>query len=117
MGVSMYLPVETGLATLAQIRASVAPGSELVFDYPVPVERLDPEFQEVARVKNAGLARAGEPRITTFDPAALARALEGRGFALIEDVASSDLDRRYCAHRSDGFRANPENRIPHARAV
>jgi methyltransferase (TIGR00027 family) len=117
LGVIMYLPVETGLATLSRIRACLGPGSELVFDYPIPVEQLDPESREVARIKNEGLVRSGEPRIATFDPAGLARALAPRGFELVEDIGPADLDRRYCAGRSDGFRANPENRIAHARAV
>jgi len=117
LGVSMYLPVETGLAALAQIRASVAPGSELVFDYPIPVEQLDREFQALAREKNEGLARSGEPRIATYDRRELASALAARGFAVVEDLGPRDLDRRYCAGRSDGFRANPENRVILARTV
>jgi methyltransferase (TIGR00027 family) len=117
LGVSMYLPAEAGLAALAQIRASVAPGSELVFDYPIPLARLAPEFQALARLKNAGLARTGEPRVASFDPEQLAGLLAERGFELIEHVGPEELDRRYCAGRRDGFRANPENRIAHARAV
>jgi methyltransferase (TIGR00027 family) len=117
IGVSMYLPTATSFATIAQIRASVAAGSELIFDYPIPFERLDPEALAVARMKNEGLARTAEPRITTYDPPGLARALAERGFALVEDVGPAELDARYCAGRRDGLRGNPENRIAHARAV
>src|SRR5262245_46978557 len=59
IGVTMYLPVAIGLETLAQIRASIAPGSELVFDYPIPHDQLPPEALEVARNKNAQLANTG----------------------------------------------------------
>jgi methyltransferase (TIGR00027 family) len=117
LGVIMYLPLETGRTALADIRASVAPGSELVFDYPIPIEQLDPDVQAIARAKNQGLARSGEPRVSTFDPRALWRSLGACGFARVEDVGPADLDRRYCPGRRDGFRANPENRIAHARAV
>jgi methyltransferase (TIGR00027 family) len=117
IGVTMYLPTATTFATIAQIRASVAAGSELVFDYPIPVEQLDPETREIARIKNEGLARTAEPRITTYDPPLLARALAERGFARVEDVGPAELDARYCAGRSDGLRGNPENRVVHARAV
>ncbi len=116
LGVSMYLPVEIGLDTLTRIRASVAAGSELVFDYPVPIDRLAPEFQEIARIKNATLPTSGEPRITTYDPSEIARALERCGFALVEDLGPRELDARYCAARGDGLCANPENRIARARA-
>jgi O-methyltransferase involved in polyketide biosynthesis len=88
-----------------------------VFDYPIPIEQLDPEVQEIARRKNAGLARTGEPRITSFAPAEIARALEARGFAVVDDVGPCELDARYCAGRRDGLRANPENRVVRARAV
>jgi methyltransferase (TIGR00027 family) len=117
IGVSMYLPVPVGLATLARIRASIAPNSELVFDYPIPLEELDPDVREIARMKNAGLEQIAEPRITTYHPTHVARALADHGFALVEDVGPRELDARYCAGRRDGLRANPENRIAHARAV
>jgi methyltransferase (TIGR00027 family) len=117
IGVTMYLPTAIGLATIAQIRASVAAGSELIFDYPIPLEQLDPEALAIARRKNEGLARTAEPRITTYDPPTLAHALAERGFELIEDVGPAELDARYCAGRRDGLRGNPENRIAHARAV
>src|SRR6185503_3707830 len=70
LGVSMYLSLATTLATWQQIRASVAAGSELVFDYPIPYEQLDPEVQEVVRQKIMRLADSGEPRAsTTWTPA------------------------------------------------
>jgi methyltransferase (TIGR00027 family) len=117
LGVIMYLPPAAGLAALAQIRAGLARSSELVFDYPVPLEQLEPGIQATARRKNEALARAGEPRVASFDPGSLRRALRERGFELIEDIGAGDLDARYCAGRRDGFAANPENRIAHARAV
>ena len=117
IGVSMYLPRAIALTTLERIRASVAPGSELIFDYPIPLEQLAPDVLEIARAKNAGLVKVAEPRITTYDPLELTRALTARGYALVEDVGPSDLDARYCAGRSDGLRGNPENRIAHVRAV
>ena len=118
LGVSMYLSLATARATWEQIRASVAAGSELVFDYPIPYEQLDPEVQEVVRQKIARLADSGEPRAsTTWTPDDIARELAARGFALREDVGPAELDARYCAGRSDGLRANPEYRIAHARAV
>jgi len=117
IGVTMYLPLAITLATIEQIRASVAAGSELIFDYPIPLEQLAPDVLEIARTKNTGLVKMAEPRITTYDPPVLARALAQRGFALIEDVGPAELDARYCAGRRDGLRGNPENRIAHARAV
>jgi methyltransferase (TIGR00027 family) len=117
IGVTMYLPHAVALATLEQIRASIASGSELVFDYPIPLEQLGREALEIARTKNAALAKLAEPRITTYDPRELARSLAERGYAVVEDVGPSELDPRYCASRRDGLRGNPENRIAHVRTV
>lgn len=71
----------------------------------------------LARERNEGLARSGEPRISTYDAAGLASALSARGFDVIENLGPAEIDRRYCAGRTDGFRANPENRVVRARAV
>jgi methyltransferase (TIGR00027 family) len=118
LGVSMYLSRATALETIQQIRSSVAEQSELVFDYPIPFEQLDPEYQEIARLKIARLASSAEPRTdTTYTADEMKRALAERGFAVCEDVGPAELDRHYCAGRSDGLRANPEFRIAHARAV
>jgi len=117
LGVSMYLPVATAFEALASIRSAVASGSELVFDYPIPVEKLDAQHRALAHEKNESLARAGEPRISTYARDALARALAERGFEVVEDLGPAELDARYCAGRTDGFRANPENRVVHARAI
>lgn len=117
IGVSMYLPRAIAFETLEQVRASIAADSELVFDYPIPLEQLPPDVLEIARAKNAGLVELAEPRITTYDPADLAHALAERGYAVVEDVGPAELDARYCAGRSDGLRGNPENRIAHVRAV
>ena len=118
LGVSMYLSRATALETIKQIRSSVAEHSELVFDYPIPFEQLDPEYQEIARLKIARLASSAEPRTdTTYTANEMKRALAERRFAVCEDVGPAELDPRYCAGRSDGLRANPEFRIVHARAV
>ena len=117
MGVSMYLTREAVRRTLASIRACATPGSRLVFDYPIPLERLAPEFREVARSKNESLAEMGEPRISTYEPAELHAELAELGFERVDDVGPEEVDTRWFRGRRDGLRSNPESRIAHFRAA
>ena len=117
LGVCMYLTREAVRRTLESIRACAAPGSRLVLDYPLPFERLDPGFREVAERKNAMLASGGEPRISTFDPDELHAELAGLGFELADEATPAEIDARWFRGRRDGLRSNPENRIAHFRAA
>ena len=117
LGVTMYLDEPALRGALRGIRACLAPGSELVFDYPVPIEWLEGELRRAAEEKRALTAAQGEPKRATWHPDALRAGLEGAGFALATELDASSLDAHYFAGRTDGLGASPEHRIAHARAV
>jgi O-methyltransferase involved in polyketide biosynthesis len=85
-----------------------------VFDYAVapallgPVERL--VFDEFA----TRVAAAGEPWISTFDPAALRQQLLSYGFTSVDDLSADDLNARYFSGRTDGMRVGTLARIVRA---
>ncbi len=85
-GVSQYLSAEAVDATLSFV-ASCAAGSRLAFSYIVPAG--------LASESAIGAAKAGEPWLTTFAPADLARHVAGFGLALLEDVGHEELRTRY----------------------
>jgi len=116
IGVTMYLPPPVAQRTLADIRACVAPASEVVFDYTLHRELMPPEFQQIAARKVAYLVRQGEPRVGAFAREEIERSVRASGFELVEDLGAEDLDRRYFAGRTDGLRANPEHRLARVRA-
>ena len=117
LGVTMYLDAATLRGALRGIRECLAPESELVFDYPVPIEWLVGELRRAADEKRAITAHHGEAKRATWHPEALRAELEAAGFALDLELDSDALDARYFAGRADGLGASPEHRIAHARAI
>ena len=103
LGVTAYLTRETVMDTLGYV-ASLAPGSEIVFSYVVPLSSL-PEPARAARSNLAAyVAAGGEPWLTFFEPAALAVEIRGLGFARVEDFGPEQIFARYLQGRSDGLR-------------
>src|SRR5262245_1086546 len=101
LGVTVYLAREAVLRTLAWV-ASLGPGSEIVFSY---VTTPAPERAAAPPVLSSLAARAaskGEPWVTFFEPAALARELEQLGFAEVEDFGGAQAVARYYGGRRDG---------------
>jgi methyltransferase (TIGR00027 family) len=117
LGVSMYLDEAALRRALRDIRSCLAPGSELVFDYPVPIEWLEGELRRTAEQKRAITASHGEAKRATWRPDDLFAELAAAGFERVCDLDADALDARYYAGREDGLRASPEHRIAHARAV
>ena len=104
LGVSMYLTEGAVMATLRFV-ASLAPGSEIVFDFTVPASSRSPAGQAARAAAAAYVAKLGEPWITFFEPPALIERLQKSGFGQTEFLAPAEANRRYFAGRSDGFRA------------
>jgi len=117
LGVTMYLDEAALRGALRDIRACLAPASELVFDYPVPIEWLEGDLRRAAEEKRVMTAAHGEAKRATWRPDALRAELEAAGFALARELDADALDALYFAGRSDGLGASPEHRIAHARAA
>jgi methyltransferase (TIGR00027 family) len=102
LGVTWYLTEETIFQTLRQI-ASMAPGSEIVFEYPVAETLLDEEERQMmAIIKALGAAR-GEPIRSVFEPASLTMRVRELGFARVWDFGLKEANTRYFAGRTDGL--------------
>jgi len=110
MGVTMYLTAEAVLGTLRTV-AGFAAGSCLCFDYRVPAAMLDPIGRAVNDLLEQRLAAAGEPWLSTFDPAQLRGQLLALGFVSAESASPEDLNLRYFARRKDGLRTGGGVRI------
>jgi methyltransferase (TIGR00027 family) len=102
MGVTMYLTADAMRATLRTV-ASFAVGSCLCFDYRVPVSMLNPVERVVSEVFERQAAAAGEPWLSSFDPAQLQRQLLELGFSSAQSATPDELNLRYFARRKDGL--------------
>jgi methyltransferase (TIGR00027 family) len=114
MGVTTYLTADAVLAALRAM-AGFAPGSCVCFDYRVPAAMLDPVERVIDEVIGRKAAAAGEPWLSTFDPALLQRQLLDAGFSAADSAAPDELNARYFARRKDGLRMGGGLRIMCAR--
>jgi methyltransferase (TIGR00027 family) len=101
IGVTMYLTLESITATLADLSALCAPGSQLVFDYidadVVTGESRWPGARRVAR----SVARSGEPYRTGFTPAEVDSLVAEHGFTCGGHARTPALQQRYAPPRAN----------------
>lgn len=114
LGVTLYLTPQAVMKTLADV-ATLPAGSGIVFDYRVPAEQLNPVERAIHEVVSQQIAAMGEPWLSSFDPAALARQLRELGFTQTDDLGADELNPRYFARRKDGLRTGGGVRIMCAR--
>jgi methyltransferase (TIGR00027 family) len=114
LGVTHYLTEEAVFTTLRYV-ASLAPGSEIVFQYFLPEALFDDENRRLLALWKARRASVGEPVLSQFEPTTLATRLQEFGFTQVWDVGPEELDARYFAGRTDGLRASPYSHLMKAR--
>lgn len=103
LGVTWFLPEEAIFKTLGEI-AKAGPGSEIVFEYPVEDDCLDPEERGVlGMVKQLGAVR-GEPVYGAFAPDEMVRRVKALGFSDVQDLTPAEANARYFSGRSDDLR-------------
>lgn len=115
LGTTHYLTPQATLATLHSIARCAAPGSEMVLDYSVPLDLIDPDkLRDLLWVERLA-RRMGEPIIGNLDPARLHADVAQLGYEIVEDLAAPDQVRRYFSNRTDGLAPTPACRLLHLR--
>jgi len=103
LGVTVYLPREAVLATLAELAGVAASGSRIVFDYAIEPRLMSPEQRMGYELLAGRAAAVGEPWRSEFDPQALRGELVRLGYQDLEDLGAAQLNQRYFGARADGF--------------
>jgi methyltransferase (TIGR00027 family) len=106
LGVTMYLTRAAIEGTWRALRSVAQRQSEIVFDF-IHRESLSATAAGSARRLRDRARAIGEPIITGLDPATLGADLEATGWTLLEQLDAAEIDRRYFAMRTDGYRARP----------
>lgn len=115
LGTTHYLSPQATLGTLRSIAQSAAPASEVVLDYSVPPELMDPEtLRQLFWIKTMA-DWAGESLIGGLNPSQFHADVRALGYELIEDIAAPEQTRRYFANRADGLAPTPVCRLLHLR--
>jgi O-methyltransferase involved in polyketide biosynthesis len=104
LGVVWYLGERAFIDVLHEV-ATLAAGSELVFEYPIPMHLVDPEDRPLVQlVRQIGASR-GEPMLCAgYDPAALVMRVEALGFTKVLDLSPRDIQVLYFMGREDRLR-------------
>lgn len=113
MGVTPYLTEEAIFKTL-RVLAGLAAGSVVCFDYRVAPGGLGPVDRVINEVIAQQAAAAGEPWLSSFDPAALQQQLLALGFGSAVSIAADEVNACYFARRKDGLRVGASFRIMRA---
>ena len=114
VGVTMYLTEAAVFETLRYV-ASLAPGSEIVFQYVLPAALLDDEGRQLLAHIQTNVAAQGEPFVTLFAPTTLAARVRDLGFTQVWDFGPEEADAHYFAGRTDGLRTPPHTHLMKAR--
>ena len=104
LGTTMYLTREAVFRTLESFADSLAPGSEIVFDYRVPIEFVSPEDVESAQIGWKAAAEMGEPLYAWLNPEILPEEVRAVGFEVVENLTPQQLAERYFSRRNDDLR-------------
>jgi methyltransferase (TIGR00027 family) len=102
LGVTGYLAPDAVEATL-RVVSSGAAGSEIVMSYLGTPPFLDEFGAEFLAVLSGLAAQSGEPVDTFFAPSEAEALVERCGLAVVENLDSEELGRRYFAGRPDGL--------------
>lgn len=106
LGVIPYLTLEAFRASIHWIAALPAK-SGIALDYSLAAEELSPRMQAARKSLAQRVAAAGEPFQLFFRSEQMQNELNSAGFHHIEQVDSTELNRRYFSERADGL-AVPE---------
>jgi methyltransferase (TIGR00027 family) len=115
LGVVPYLTREAIYSTLRFIAG--VPASEVVFDYCEPPETSAPERRAYLTALAARVAAAGEPFLSHFDPAELAKELPILGFAELEDIGLAEIAVRFFGAPKGGVAGGAGPHVIRARRV
>jgi len=115
LGVSMYLDLDAATRTLSDLAALPA-ASEVVFDFRVPIEKLDARTQLGYGAIAARVEAMGEPFRSAFDPEDLPGLLRDLGFGETDILGAPELNELYFDGRLDGLRLTGPGRIARAAA-
>jgi methyltransferase (TIGR00027 family) len=117
MGTVPYLTREAVFNTLNTLAGFACPGSEIVFDYPILIELLDPQTRKAFKKEQRYVSRRGEPWLFFADPRQLPGQIEQCGYQVIENVSPSEMEARYLSGRKDGLRTTAACYLVHCRLL
>jgi len=97
LGVTYYLEPETVRAALADLAQLLAPGSEVILDYMLPIEDLPERYQELQAAMREFLTAQGEPQSNRYRSQEILDRILEAGFSRAQIEEHPALFDRYIA--------------------
>jgi methyltransferase (TIGR00027 family) len=104
LGVAPYLEEHTIWSTLRWVVTAVGDHGGVVFDYAAPPPRWNLALRALCAMLAARVAAVGEPFRSYLQPDVVVRTLRTLGYASVEDLDCTEINRRYFAARTDGLK-------------
>ena len=102
LGVTQYLTESAVFQTLREV-ASMATGSEIIFEYVLPESLLDGSDRQMVA---GGKTNPGEPWISMFEPVELAERVKETGYSEVWDFGPEEAYATYFRDRTDELAAS-----------
>ena len=115
LGTVPYLSCEAIFRSLESIVEASAPGSEIIFDYRVSMDFVDPEDIPFVEAGDKFSAQGGESKRSWLNPHTFPNEVSAVGLELIEGLSPKQLRDRYFAGRSDVGRPSSHQHYAHFR--
>ena len=103
-GVTYYLPSETNKETMRSVASTAASGSQLLFDFRLPLSDVPPKWHKAHRKIATFVAKKGEPFIAEFSAEELRRLFSNPGFHRWKSLilkTSTSATSRSCRRKPD----------------
>lgn len=117
LGTLPYLTHEAIIRTLESLAASSSTGSEIVFDYRVSIDFVDPDDVPRVEAGDKGTAAAGEIKRSFLNPQTFLDEVSAMGFEVVESLTPKQLAERYFAGRSDLAKPTSHHYYAHLRII
>ncbi len=101
LGTLPYLSHDAIIRTLRSLAAVSVPGSELVFDYRVSNDFIDPQDIPLVQAGDQATLQGGERKRSFLSPVTFPTEVCALGFDLVESLSPGQMGDRYFAGRSD----------------
>jgi len=114
LGTVPYLSEKSVFNVLRDLASFVARGSEIVFDYSIPIYMWDPkEHQALMRILRL-IELRGEPMKSFFKPDVFSDEVSHLGYLIFENISPEEMNQNYFSDRSDGLVTHSAAYIIHA---
>ena len=114
-GVTYYLPIDTVRETLEGVVNKAASGSEIVFDFRIPLADVPSDWHKAHKKMGDYVAKRGEPFVTELSRQSMEQFVLDCGFQKVQVPTPDEIHQRYLANLPYKFVFTPT--FPLCRAV